>query len=251
MSEPQEFTAQQASDPTTPAQTLADIAALRPDLRPAVAANPSAYPGLLEWLGGLGDPQVDAALAARSAAPAAPPAEQPPAGWQQSPEQAPPGMQPQPYAGQPYQGGQPPAGQPYPGQPYPQPGQPYGTQPYAGTPPTKSNGSKIAIIITIVVVVIIGLGLGAFFLLRSIIGNVADDISNNLPSSTSTTFGSDAPGDDPSLDALWYACDGGDMAACDQLYNDSPFGSEYETFGDTCGGRQDANTGNYCVDLDS
>ncbi len=62
------FTAEQASDPATPAQVLADIAAAAPELRPAVAANPSAYPGLLEWLGSLDDPDVDAALDARRGA---------------------------------------------------------------------------------------------------------------------------------------------------------------------------------------
>lgn len=42
-------------------------------------------------------------------------------------------------------------------------------------------------------------------------------------------------GDDPVLDGLWEACDAGDMAACDDLYFESPFGSEYEEFGDNCG----------------
>jgi hypothetical protein len=41
------------------------IAASRPDLRPLVAANPSTYPDLLQWLGHLGDPAIDAALARR------------------------------------------------------------------------------------------------------------------------------------------------------------------------------------------
>uniref|UniRef100_UPI0035C9B475 variant leucine-rich repeat-containing protein n=1 Tax=Actinotalea sp. JY-7885 TaxID=2758576 RepID=UPI0035C9B475 len=68
MTDAQGFTAAQAADPTTPGQTLADIAAQRPDLRPAVAANPATYPGLLEWLSALGDPAVDAALAARGTA---------------------------------------------------------------------------------------------------------------------------------------------------------------------------------------
>ena len=73
MSDPRDFTAQQAADPSTPGQVLADIAALRPDLRPHVAANPSAYPGLLTWLAELGEPAVDAALRARSTG--VPPAE--------------------------------------------------------------------------------------------------------------------------------------------------------------------------------
>ena len=40
----------------------------------------------------------------------------------------------------------------------------------------------------------------------------------------------DAYGDDPVLDALWDACEAGDAVACDDLYMQSPFGSEYESF---------------------
>lgn len=54
-------------------------------------------------------------------------------------------------------------------------------------------------------------------------------------------------GSDPALDDLYDACKGGDYAACDQLYLDSPSGSEYESFGDTCGDRNEP--GNYCVEL--
>jgi hypothetical protein len=57
----------------------------------------------------------------------------------------------------------------------------------------------------------------------------------------------DTYGDDPELDALWDACAGGDMESCDDLYFQSPFNSGYETFGDTCGGRQPEGTGNLCV----
>ena len=67
MTEPTHFTAAQAADPATPAALLADIATHRPDLRAAVAANPSAYPDLLTWLASFGDPATDAALAQRSA----------------------------------------------------------------------------------------------------------------------------------------------------------------------------------------
>ena len=59
------FTAAQAADPATPADVLYEIAQQRPDLRAYIAANPSAYPGLVDWLGTLGDPEVDAALARR------------------------------------------------------------------------------------------------------------------------------------------------------------------------------------------
>ncbi len=44
-------------------------------------------------------------------------------------------------------------------------------------------------------------------------------------------------GDDPELDALWDACEASDWAACDDLYLYSPIGSEYESFGITCGDR--------------
>ncbi|MFB9953653.1 DUF4190 domain-containing protein [Cellulomonas denverensis] len=52
----------------------------------------------------------------------------------------------------------------------------------------------------------------------------------------------DTYGDDPELDALWDSCAAGDMGACDDLYYESPFGSEYENFGDTCGNREDGNS---------
>ena len=52
-----------------------------------------------------------------------------------------------------------------------------------------------------------------------------------------TSSGGSSYGDDPALDALWDACAAGDGEACDDLYFQSPIGSEYEEFGDTCGGR--------------
>jgi hypothetical protein len=56
------WTAAVALDPATPLADLAKIVQEAPHLRPQVAANPSTYPALLDWLGALGDPQVDAAL---------------------------------------------------------------------------------------------------------------------------------------------------------------------------------------------
>lgn len=47
-------------------------------------------------------------------------------------------------------------------------------------------------------------------------------------------------GSDLALDLLWTECEGGDMAACDDLYLESPVGSEYEEFGAGCGGKGDA-----------
>jgi hypothetical protein len=62
-----------------------------------------------------------------------------------------------------------------------------------------------------------------------------------------TTGGEGSYGSDPDLDELWDACEEGDFAACDQLYLDSPGGSEYEAFGDTCGDRNEPS--GFCVDL--
>ncbi|WP_146339628.1 hypothetical protein [Nesterenkonia sp. NBAIMH1] len=56
----------QAQDPSTSAQELYELAASHPEVRPQIAEHPNAYPGLLDWLGSLGDPDVDAALASRS-----------------------------------------------------------------------------------------------------------------------------------------------------------------------------------------
>lgn len=54
-------------------------------------------------------------------------------------------------------------------------------------------------------------------------------------------------GDDDHLDALHDGCRGGNFTSCDQLYLDSYSGSEYETFGSTCGGRDPASE-TTCVD---
>lgn len=69
MASPEERAA--AADPSTDLTELARLAHEHPDLRPVVAGNSSAYEGLLEWLGAIGDPAVNAALAARGAAPVA------------------------------------------------------------------------------------------------------------------------------------------------------------------------------------
>ncbi|MET9326086.1 hypothetical protein [Tsukamurella sp. NPDC003166] len=54
-----------ASNPATPQQHLDEIAHNLPALRVAVAANPSTPPHTLQFLSGLGDPAVDAALRQR------------------------------------------------------------------------------------------------------------------------------------------------------------------------------------------
>jgi hypothetical protein len=49
-------------------------------------------------------------------------------------------------------------------------------------------------------------------------------------------------GDDPALDALAQQCFEGQMASCDALFFQSPAGSAYEEYGDTCGHRNEPST---------
>jgi hypothetical protein len=53
-------------DPTTGAAELYALAQSDAGQRAAIAAHPNAYPDLLTWLGSLGDPEVDRALAERA-----------------------------------------------------------------------------------------------------------------------------------------------------------------------------------------
>lgn len=84
-------------------------------------------------------------------------------------------------------------------------------------------------------------------------GEAIEGASDSVPDTTSprtaspTEGGSGTYGSDAVLDRLWDECEAGNFASCDKLYMDSPFGSEYEEFGDTCGNRN-APSG-YCVDL--
>jgi hypothetical protein len=57
----------EAADPATPLTRLQELAEHHPETRAVIAANPSTYPGLLEWLSELGDPEIDGAIAARRA----------------------------------------------------------------------------------------------------------------------------------------------------------------------------------------
>ena len=248
MTQPENFTSAQASDPQTPGQVLADIAALRPDLRVAVVSNPSTYPGLLEWLGGLGEPAVDAAIAARRAAvqqtqqmPMLPPAAPPAPSWAGQPAaQAPAPMVTPGYQGMPPQGGAP--GLQYMGMP-PQGGGP-GLQ-YAGTAPKKSN-SALWIILGVVGLIIL-LTIGAVIFVINKARNAVED-NFNLDDITNTLTG-DSYGDNATLDALWDACTAEDWQACDDLFMQSDIGSGYEAYGDTCGNKYTAGTQNLCVDV--
>jgi hypothetical protein len=220
MSEPESFTAAQASDPQTPGQVLADIAALRPDLRPAVAANPSAYAGLLEWLGSLGEPAVDAAIAARL----------PAGGASQQPQYQQPPVRPAtaPATALPPQGQYAPSGAAAYGQ-APPGGYGYGP----GAPPAKKSHTVLWIVLGVVGLLIVL----AVVAVLVIFNRVRDEIAE---------FGD--YGSNERFDQLWDRCADEDWAACDELFNDSPIGSEYEDFGDTCGNRQAGGTGVYCVE---
>lgn len=66
-----------AADPSTDAHVLADLAHAEPELWPAIAAHPNAYPGLIEWMHEHGLPD-ESAIAAPSAAPGAAPQQQRP-----------------------------------------------------------------------------------------------------------------------------------------------------------------------------
>ncbi len=53
---------------------------------------------------------------------------------------------------------------------------------------------------------------------------------------------------DPELQPLVDACSDGDMDACDELYFSSDVGSAEEEYGDTCAGRQPADSGLLCAE---
>lgn len=56
----------EAANAATSAKRLQTIASTIPEARALVAANSSAYPALLDWLGQLDDPEINAALASRT-----------------------------------------------------------------------------------------------------------------------------------------------------------------------------------------
>ncbi len=55
-------------------------------------------------------------------------------------------------------------------------------------------------------------------------------------------------GDSPHLDELFDACNGGDLAACDELAQAAPLATPYWEFGDSCGGRQPRGGGG-CTEI--
>ena len=170
-----------------------------------------------------------------------PPAAPPAPSWAGQPAaQAPAPMVTPGYPGMPPQGGAP--GLQYMGMP-PQGGGP-GLQ-YQGTAPKKSNSALWIILGVVGLIILLTIGAVIFFINKA--RNVVEDnfnldeITNDLNNLTGGNHG-----DNATFDALWDACAAEDWASCDQLYLDSPLGSEYEAFGDTCGNRTEGNQ--LCVD---
>jgi hypothetical protein len=122
------------------------------------------------------------------------------------------------------------------------------------------------------VVVLAALGVGLFLLLRGGDDDPApapDATANSTSSSSSPSSSSSSSpqpsssspepsggseevpagqppgtlGDDQVLDGLAEACFDADWAACDTLYFDSDVGTEYESYGETCGGRNEPVAG--------
>jgi hypothetical protein len=78
-------------------------------------------------------------------------------------------------------------------------------------------------------------------------GETADDTESTA--GTVSDGGSGDDDEDTSLDDFADDvddCEGGDMEACDQLFAETPVGSEAETVGATCGGRSDERIPTQC-----
>jgi hypothetical protein len=206
---------------------------------------------------------------------------QPQYGQPVQPQYGQPGQQPY---GQP---AQPPYGQPGPygapgqyGQPPPW-GAPGGP---GGAPPKGNKNTLIALIVAgVVVLAAVGVALYLVFGRNADPGPVASDSTATTSATTAestaaetttssseesspteepagtegSTVGGPLPdptvppvglGDDPTLDALAQGCFIGDMQSCDDLYDDSEAGSDYETYGDSCAGRQGTGTFVYCTE---
>jgi hypothetical protein len=75
-------------------------------------------------------------------------------------------------------------------------------------------------------------------------GGCSDDDGGRVVEEPATTATSAAAG--VGTDALVEACDGGDNAACDELYRNTPVDSPAERTGATCGGRADEPLNGNC-----
>jgi hypothetical protein len=130
-----------------------------------------------------------------------------------------------------------------------QPGFAGGRPGYPAPPAPKGSGSrKVLWIVLGVLGALLVVGVVVVVLVVNLARGVVEDLEEQGfdlgPLQEGQTYG-----DNPELDALWDACAGGDMDACDELYFTSEGGSEYEEFGDTCGGLTDG--GSLCAQDDA
>ena len=104
---------------------------------------------------------------------------------------------------------------------------------------------------------IIGSAIGIFGLLVGGViafGNFPEESAPSRASGSNDTENSSSSSSNPSetggnsyLDQLWRECDSGDFQSCDDLYSESPSGSEYQAFGDSCGNRNEPS--GWCVEV--
>ena len=110
--------------------------------------------------------------------------------------------------------------------------------------PQTARRSNVGLIVGSVIG-ILGLVLGGALFAASISDDSPTAQSNASEESSSSS--ASAPGGDSYLDRLWRECDAGDFQSCDDLFSESPSGSDYEDFGDTCGNRNEPS--GWCVDI--
>ena len=174
----------EAADPNTAAARLQELATADRELWPLIAANPTAYPALLDWMGEHGDDEVRSVIASRgteatSVLPPTAPPTAPPTGSPTAPMAAAGAMPPPP--------GQTPPGQPFPGQPFP--GQPFPGQPLGAPAGQHGNDGKskkglwITLAIVIGLLLASGIGVGVWALTKGD-GDDKDDTKTSEPAPT-------------------------------------------------------------------
>src|SRR5689334_1205845 len=117
--------------------------------------------------------------------------------------------------------------------------------------------SSLALILALVLLLLAGCGSGDD---SSGGGSGGDDRSDEPAATTEAEDSGESPfeadaedpesvddyGTDDALDQLTDDCADGDFAACDDLYGQSDLGSDYETYGSTCGGRSEDRLDGNC-----
>ena len=233
MTDSSAFTPAQAADPGTSAQDMAQIAAERPDLWPSLAANPSLYPDLRQWLRQVGGPDVQVALTAseqqtasvyaaqlenRQTGEAALPPPLVGGGSGAMPLSVPsvPSVPSAAYSAAPLSA----PSAAYSAAPLSAPSAAYSAAPLAPVPPTGPKSSNTAAAVGIVVF---------FSVIVLAIGSVVLATYSRQSSDSGTS-------------TLQTSCRSGDMADCDSLYYAARSGSSEESFGRSCGGRDHSMT---------